>query len=324
MILLEALPLWQALAPAFTQPTFQRVVLLVGAALLTTGRRTIANLLRSLGPLTRGHRTSYQRVLSHAQWSGLQLACLFNRFLLQHFVPSGLIRLAGDDTVDGHKGKHVYGKARHRDPVRSTHSYTTWRYGHRWIVLAVLVQFPWAGRPWALPVLVVLYRSREDNRRRRRPHRTPAQLLCRLLWLLLRWFPDRRFVLVADSGFGSHEVARFTRRYHPRLVLISKFHPQANLYTPPPRYRGKGRPRVKGEALPKPCQVVAQAQRRRRLTVDWYGGGHRHVTTVTGTGQWYKTGRGLVPVRWVHVRDGSGTHRDEYFYSTDPDLAPAV
>jgi hypothetical protein len=35
--------------------------------------------------------------------------------------------LVGDDTVDGHKGKHVWGKARHRDPVRSTKSYTAWR-----------------------------------------------------------------------------------------------------------------------------------------------------------------------------------------------------
>jgi hypothetical protein len=30
------------------------------------------------------------------------------------------VTLIGDDTVDGHKGKHVHGKARHRDPVRST------------------------------------------------------------------------------------------------------------------------------------------------------------------------------------------------------------
>jgi hypothetical protein len=29
-----------------------------------------------------------------------------------------------------------------------------------------------------------------------------------------------------------------------------------------------------------------------------------------------------VPVRWVFVRDVSGTHRDEYFYSTDPTLTP--
>ena len=62
--------------------------------------------------------------------------------------------LVGDDTVDEHRGKKVYGKACHRDAVRSTHSYTAYRWGHKWVVLAMLVKFPFACRPWALPVLV--------------------------------------------------------------------------------------------------------------------------------------------------------------------------
>ena len=144
------------------------------AAVLTTGRRTVANLLRTLGPVSQGHPTSYQRVFSAASWSGIQLGILLTGFLLDQVLPDGVVRLVGDDTVDGHKGKKVYGKARHRDPVRSTRTYTAWRYGHKWVVLAVLVQFPFATRPWALPILVDLYRSADDNRRRRRPHRTPA------------------------------------------------------------------------------------------------------------------------------------------------------
>jgi hypothetical protein len=32
----------------------------------------------------------------------------------------------------------------------------------------------------------------------------------------------------------------------------------------------------------------------------------------------------LVPIRWVFVHDHSGTHRDEYFFTTDPDLMPAA
>jgi hypothetical protein len=198
-----------ALAPAFTQPTFRRFVTRLAAALLTTGRHTVANLLRTAGPLATGHRTSYQRVLSAASWSALRLACLLARFLLVRLCPRGIAPLAGDDTVDGHKGKHVHGKARQRDPVRSSHSFTAWRYGHKWVALCVLVRFPGATRPWALPVLVTLYRSAQDNRRRRRPHRTPAQLMCVLLRVLLRWFPDRRFVFVGDAGYGTHEVARF-------------------------------------------------------------------------------------------------------------------
>src|SRR5688572_8288904 len=159
------------LAPAFTAPTFERFVLLAVSAILTTGRRTVANLLRTLRGLAPGHRTSYQRVLSAARWSGLKLARGLCRLVLRLLPDDRPVVLVGDDTVDGHKGKRVYGKARHRDPVRSTRSFTAWRYGHRWVVLAVVVHFPFCRRPWALPVLTDLYRGQDDNRRQGRPHR---------------------------------------------------------------------------------------------------------------------------------------------------------
>jgi DDE superfamily endonuclease len=317
----EALPLLHVIAPVFTQPTYQRFVLLMAAALLATGRRTVANLLRTLGPLAGGHHTDYQRVLSRAPWSGLQLGCALAGFILRRLLPAGLVTLVGDDTVDGHPGRRVYGKARHRDPVRSSHSYTAWRYGHKWVVLAVLVRFPFTTRPWALPVLVDLYRSEEADRRRGRPHRTPAQLMCRLLRLMLLRFPGRSFVFVGDCGYGTHEVARFCRRHRARLTLVSKLHPDANLFEPPPPYAGQGRPRVKGRPLAKPRQAAAAA-RRRRTTVGWYGGGVRRVEVATGTGGWYKSGRGLAPIRWVFVHDVTGGHRDEYLYSTDPAWRP--
>jgi hypothetical protein len=318
----DALPVLALFAPTFTPATLARVQLLAVACILTTGRRTITNLLRLAPHLRQGSASSYHRVLSQAQWSSLQLACALARFLIGHLLPTGLITLGGDDTVDGHKGKKVYGKARHRDPVRSTKSYTAWRYGHKWVVLCILVRFPFATRPWALPVLVALYRSEEQNRQQKRPHRTPAQLMCRLLRLMLLWFPDRHFVFVGAAGYGTHEMARFAHRHRARLTLVSKFHPDANLYDPPPAYQGKGRPRVKGRRRAKPKAAVARAGRRQRLQVGWYGGGTRRVETITGTGHWYQAGRGLVPVRWVFVHDLDGTHRDEYFFTTDPTLAP--
>src|SRR5262245_153973 len=97
----DALPLLAELASTFTRPTFGRWLVLLGAAILTTGRRTIANLLRTAGALAPGHRTSYQRVLSAARWSGLHLACALTRFLVRHLVPRGRLILVGDDTVDG-------------------------------------------------------------------------------------------------------------------------------------------------------------------------------------------------------------------------------
>ena len=320
----EARPLVAALVFSFTNPTYQRFSTLLVGAVLTTGRRTVANLLRTLRHLAPGHRTDYQRVLSRAPWSGLDLGCALMRLVLEHLVPDGPVRPVGDDTVDGHKGPKVYGKARHRDPVRSTRSYTAWRYGHRWVVLAVLVQFPFATRPWALPILIDLYRSAEGDRARKRRHRTPARIMCGLLRLLLIRFPDRTFVFAGDSGYGTHEVARFCYRHRARLTLVSKLHPDANLFDPPPPYTGKGRPRLKGQRRLKPRQAVGAAESFARLEVGWYGGGKRRVDTLDGTGHWHKGGRGLAPLRWVFVRDVSGTHRDEYFFTTDPGLTPSA
>jgi hypothetical protein len=129
IILAEARPVIQAIPLAFTRPTLRRF-LLMGAALLCTGRRTVANLLRVAAPLVDGHVTTYQRVFSSASWSAMRLACCLCRAVVAMLPADRPIFLAGDDTVDGHPGKRVYGKARHRDPVRSSHSYTAWRYGH--------------------------------------------------------------------------------------------------------------------------------------------------------------------------------------------------
>jgi hypothetical protein len=62
--------------------------------------------------------------------------------------------------------------------------------------------------------------------------------------------------------------------------------------------------------------VVQQTEHRQRLTVAWYGGGRRAVEVVSGTAHGYEAGQPLVAVLWVWVPDGTGTHRDEYFFTT--------
>ena len=307
--------LFDSLGRAFTRATALRFSLLLAAALLTVGRHTVANLLRTMGPLVPGDPSSYRRVFSHRRWSSWHLAHLLTRWVVEHLVPDGPITLAGDDTVDEHRGKKVYGKGRHRDPVRSTHSYTAFRWGHKWVVVAVLVRLPFTRRLWALPVLVALYRPKVKGRR----HKTPPELLRQLLRVLLRWFPQRQFVCAADGNYATHDLARLAARRPSRLTYLSHFYADAALYEAPPRAhcqaKRKGRPRRKGRKLPSPADVVARA-RRRRLNVAWYGGGRRDVEVVTGTGQWYRSGVGLVALRWAWVHDCTGTHRDEYFFTT--------
>jgi hypothetical protein len=164
-----AQPVLGLFAPAFYHPTYQRFLVLLLAAILTTGRRTVANLLRTAVGLAHGDASSFHRVLSRRRWSTLALARILTRFILNHWVPEGPVFLAGDDTVDEHRGAKVYGKGCHRDPVRSTHSYTAFRWGHKWVVLAILVPFPFATRAWALPVLVALYHSPQKAAKSKAP-----------------------------------------------------------------------------------------------------------------------------------------------------------
>jgi hypothetical protein len=181
------------------------------------------------------------------------------------------------------------------------------------LLLSVLVKLPFAIQPWALPILVVLYRPPEWDRLHGTRYKTPAHLTRRLLARWVRWFPNRHFSFVGDSGYGTSATARFCRQRHRHLTLVSQFYGEAALYEPPPprTRRTMGRPRVKGQKLASPQEVVAHRTHRIRLTVAWYGGTTRAIDIITGTGQWYRIGGDLVAVCWVYVHDATGTHRDE-------------
>src|SRR5687768_5697692 len=103
-----AMPVLTVFRPAFSTPTYHRFLVLVLAAVLTTGRRTVTNLLRIVRDQAPGHISSYHRVFSQRRWSGWALARLLITFLLDHVVPPGPVLLAGDDTVTERPGPHVF------------------------------------------------------------------------------------------------------------------------------------------------------------------------------------------------------------------------
>lgn len=313
--------IFQKLAPAFTAQTAVRMQTLVLGAILVSGRRTFTHILAFLAGLVQGHYSTYYRVFSRAPWLSLQVGRILATLVIELVPRDEPIFVLADTTVSEHRGAKVYGKGRHRDAVRSTHSYTAWRWGHQWVALCVAVQLvSVVSRRWALPVLVALYRNESVNQAEGRRHKTQGDLSRQLMRLLLAWFPERKFIFVADGDFSSHEMARFARRHRRRLTFVGKFYADAALYAPPPPYSGKGRPRVKGAKQPAPQEVVAGASPW-PTNVNWYGGGRRNVGLVNGKGHWHKSGFGLVPIRWVYVEDYSGTHRPEYFFSTDPQMS---
>jgi hypothetical protein len=82
-------------------------------------------------------------------------------FLFERVLPQGPVFLAGDDTVTEHPGPHVFDKGRHRDGLRSIHSYSAYRWDHKWVVVSVLVKWPLVTRPCTVlhSVIVCTYTS---------------------------------------------------------------------------------------------------------------------------------------------------------------------
>lgn len=328
LIVPEAAWLINAFAGCASRATLERLTMLLFGWILAPRRRCVTSMLRLLEPLLQGHWSDYHRVLSHARYSMLGLGRVLAGRVLRLVPADRPVLLAVDDTVTRHRGPKVFGRCCHRDPVRSSHGVTVWCWGHRWVVLAVVVKLPFAARPWALPVLAALYRNREWCAAHGRRFKTWPQLGRQLAALMLRWFPRRRFILLGDGGYCTRDLACFAHRHHDRLKLVSRFYDDADLRAKPrPKAklgRGMGRPPKYGVKLPSPAETVARAKGHlARASVDWYGGRRRKVALFSGVGGWARHRQPLVPVRWVHVEDAQGTHRPEVLMSTDPAMRPA-
>jgi hypothetical protein len=340
--------LLQTLSQIFPRPTGKRFIFLCVAAIVALGRRTVSRLLWSASSLCQGDPSSYHRFFSQARWSLWPLARIVATAVLSCLPPDQPVVVDADDTVAQHRGKKVYGKGCHRDAVRSSGGHTVFKWGHKWVVLAVNVRLPLCRRDWALPVMAALYVPPPRNPKKRqtpkgkartlrggrqsleRPkrHKTPAFLVRQMLAALMHWFPDRKFVLLGDGGFSSHDLAWFCHRHQQRVRLIGRLPSDANLHALPSRQRrrGCGRRQRKGRKLPRPQQVAARADRPAPFTVRWYGNRTRPLQMRSACAGWYRgrgNGRsGLVPIRWVFAHDPC-EGRDDYFYSTDPTLSPA-
>jgi DDE superfamily endonuclease len=198
--------------------------------------------------------------------------------------------------------------------------------GLRWLSLMLLVEIPWAGRVWALPFLTVLAPSERYHQKRHQRHKTLLDWGRQMLLQFRRWLPERRLVLVADSGYAALEfLGRLTHRKQA-ITCITRLRLDARLYAlAPPRHRGQmGRPRRKGIRLPSLQQRLTDRKTVwHRLTVPhWYGAGPRTIQIATGAAVWYRVGLPVVPIRWVLIRDPQQQFRPQALLCTDAQIAP--
>jgi len=58
------------------------------------------------------------------------------------------------------------------------------------------------------------------------------------------------------------------------------------------------------------------------VTLRWYGGTRRRVELASGTAVWYHSGKRVVPIRWVLIRDPLAEVAPQALLSTDQACAP--
>jgi hypothetical protein len=190
----------------------------------------------------------------------------------------------------------------------------------------LLVEIPWASWVWALPFLSALAPSERYAAKRGKPHKKITEWAWQLLLVVRRWYPQREIVAVADRAYASLKLLDRCRKLSNPITFISRLRLDAALYEPaPPRRPGQiGRPRLKGERLPKLSQVAQDPNTVWKLTTiaNWYGSGEHRVEIASQTAVWYSTGLFAVPVRWVLIRDPEGGFKTQALLCTDLEADP--
>lgn len=300
-------------------------VLLIGA-ILAPGKRTVTSALRVMGLSDDKHFENYHRVLSRAVWSSLELSRILLLLLVNTFVPTGPVVMGIDETIERRRGAKIKAKGIYRDPVRSSKSHLVKASGLRWLSAMLLVPIPWAKRVWALPFLTALAPSERYYEDKARGHKKLTDWARQMLMQVHRWLPERALVVVADSSFAAILLLDRLRRLLNPICMVTRLRLDAALYKPaPPRKPGQaGRPRVKGDRLPKLKQILQDPKTTwKKVTIrDWYGEKRRQIEIVSSTAVWYHSGMPPVPIRWVLIRDPEGKFRSQALLCTDLTVDP--
>lgn len=291
----------QHFRPAFTRPTWDKALVLVVGTLLARGRRTVTAALKQMGLHDEADFTLFHQVLNRANWSCLTLSRLLLQLLVSTFVQAGgTVEIVIDETLERRWGRKIAKRGHYRDNLQSSKEQSVSTTGLRWVVMMLVVQVPWTRREWALPFFSVLATTPKVSEQLGKSHKTVAQIAAQMVITVRRWLPAIPIKLVGDSAYSVVELGLCCAKH--KVILIAPLRLDARLYAPaPPRKPGtNGRPRVKGEELPKLSAVLDDPKTEWLQTkVKWYDGTEQSMELVSGTAVWYRIGMPVLPVRWV-------------------------
>lgn len=307
----------EVLSPAFTKPGFANALIIMAGWIQTRGPHAVTQALVETGVAGRRHHETFHRFFSRGTWKPDRLGQLLFEQIVDCLVGRGVtIDLVVDDTLVSKKGPTIFGIGNHVDAVKSTKSVRIFTFGHVWVVLSVVVHFPFSRRPWALPVLFRLYRSKKEHARKRNGrYYKKTELARQMLDIVHSWMPTAKFRVAADVAYSNDTVLR---GLSSNFTFVGSMRADAVLTAAPTEadHKRTGRRRRRGQVLPKPLGLAKSAKQRwQKLSVFVYGR-RQTIEYKTIDAQWYRAA-GIRLLRVVVVRVTHGRVPVRVFFSTD-------
>ncbi len=280
--------LLDAFAGCFTAPSFAVFTAMVLGMVAQTGAKTVCGMLAGAGLARTWSHDRVHRFFAAAVWSIDAVGLVVLDLVVTHLadVDAPLV-LAVDDTAHRRRGKKVHGASWIHDG--SSPSRNKLAFGHRWVIVGVIVRLPFLTRPVCLPVAARRWQGKGTASTVELAHELVTTIAVRLA--------GRRLHVVADAAYHGRQL-----RDLPEQVTWSTRLPRnATLYRRAPQRTGRrGRPRLKGDKLGTPTDTAA-ALAWHQVEVARYG----RVATVHAAVVdclWYGV-FGPIPVRMICVRD---------------------
>ena len=306
----------------FSKSVFKLAVPLLVGSTLATGKRTVTSALRIVGLSEERNFPKYHRVLSLSQWSARKASGLLLRQLLDCFLPEGPVVIGIDETIERRWGTKIKARGIYRDAMRSSRKHLVKASGLRWMSVMLLVPISWAKRVWALPFLTVLAPSERYNQQQGKMHKRLTDWARQMLLQVKRWLPNRSVIAVGDSSYAVIDLLDAVKE---QVCVITRLRLDAALYEPaPPRQTGqRGRPCKKGKRLPTLQNYLHDEHLpwQKIVVSEWYGKKQRVLEVSSATAMWYHSGKPVVPLRWVLIRDPEGTLEPMALLCTDQELS---
>ncbi|WP_239396901.1 transposase [Frankia sp. CiP3] len=277
-----------AFTGCFTTPTFVVFTAMVVGMVAQTGSTTVCGMLAGAGLAQQWSHDRVHRFFARAVWSIDAIGLIVLDLVLTHLLDAGaVIVLAVDDTAHRRRGKKVHGASWIHDG--SAPSRNKLAFGHRWVVVGVVVALPFMTRPVCLPVASRRWQGKGSA--------STVEVACQMVTSIAERLPGRRIHVVADAAYHGTQV----RGLPEQVTWTTRLPRNAALYRRAPARTGKrGRPRLKGDKLGTPAEVAAGLIWR-AVSVARYGRVESVQTAVIDC-LWYGA-FGPIPVRMVCVRD---------------------